>query len=174
MKTTDTAPPCSITDLQIIGVVGSNVTLAWTAPGDNMASGTAASYTVRYSISGPINDSSWGSAAAYSQSWSPRSAGSVEVHTVAGLSLNTTYWFAIEAQDEVPNVGLISNSPCGMTAAPPKTITVVINQNSTVVVNRTVLVPFETGPISLVGIGVGGAGVLVALVALVLALKKKS
>jgi hypothetical protein len=190
VKTIDTVAPCKIADLQIIGVVGANVTLTWTAPGDNGASGTATSYEVKYSRSGPVNDISWVSATTYPQSWLPRSTGSTEVHAVTGLVLNTTYWFAVRAQDEIPNVGAVSNSPCGMTAAPPIIITVTIVQNNTLVENRTVIVtvvqnntivqnrtiylPVESGAMSLVGVGVGGTGVLVALVALGFAFKKKS
>jgi hypothetical protein len=110
-KTSDTVAPCAITDFAVIGVVDNNVTLSWTAPGDNGATGTAASYVMKYSTTGAITDANWGSANTYAQSWTPRSGGSAEVHTITGLTHDTTYWFAVEARDEVPLSGVCSNCP---------------------------------------------------------------
>jgi outer membrane protein assembly factor BamB len=105
----DTVPPASISNLVASNPTNTTVTLTWTAPGNNMMSGTATGYIVKYSTSGPITASNWGSATPYPQSWTPLSPGSAETHEVSGLSNATRYWFAVEAHDAVPNYGNVSN-----------------------------------------------------------------
>jgi hypothetical protein len=91
--------------------------LNWTAPGDDGSTGTAIGYVVKYFTVGPINASNWNSAETYAQSWEPLAAGSTEIHVVSGLWENTTYWFAVEVCDEIPNYSGISNSPSATTAS---------------------------------------------------------
>jgi hypothetical protein len=73
--------------------------------------GNATGYVVKYSTSGSINAANWGSATTYTQTWKPVKNSTAETRTVSGLSIGTTYWFAVEAYDEVPNYGSVSNSP---------------------------------------------------------------
>ena len=54
----DTVPPCTITNLAILNVTPSRVTLSWTTPGDDSLTGKAYMYDARYSTS-PLNDSTW-------------------------------------------------------------------------------------------------------------------
>jgi len=84
------------------------VSLSWTAPGDNGATGTATTYDIRYSTS-PINDGNFAAATQVAGESSPRTAGSAEFFTVTGLAPATTYYFAIRTADEVPNVSALSN-----------------------------------------------------------------
>jgi hypothetical protein len=95
--------------------------------------GHASGYIVKYSTSGPIDASNWGSAIVYPQSWTPRNAGNTDTYVISGLGNATRYWFAVEAYDEVPNNGTVSNSPNGMTADafPPATITSLATSNPT-------------------------------------------
>lgn len=109
----DLTPPAAITDLAASNPTVNSITLRWSAPGDDGNVGNAAGYIVKYSTSGPINDSNWDSAMVYDQSWTPLSAGNYETHLISGLINGTTYWFAIKAYDEVPNYSGISNSPSG-------------------------------------------------------------
>ena len=106
----DTTAPATISDLTTSNPTENSVILNWTAPGDDGNTGTASGYIVKYSTSGPINDSNWDSASTYAQSWTPLTAGSKETHVVSGLDPDTQYWFAIKAYDEVPNYGYISNT----------------------------------------------------------------
>ncbi len=114
----DPNPPAAITDLATSNPTENSITLIWSAPGDDGNTGNAAGYVVRYSTSGPINDSNWDSATTYTQSWMPLSANNNEIHVISGLISDTTYWFAVKAYDEIPNYSNISNSPSGKTSTP--------------------------------------------------------
>jgi chitodextrinase len=116
-KTLD-LPPAAISNLLAVSPTNTSITLTWTAVGDHGTVGTAAGYIVKYSTTGPINSTNWNSATTYAQSWTPLPAGSTETHTITGLSPNTTYWFSIEAYDEVPNYSNVStSSPSATTLA---------------------------------------------------------
>ncbi|MDY6960217.1 MAG: fibronectin type III domain-containing protein, partial [Halobacteriota archaeon] len=108
----DKISPSPITDLSAsTGMNSGEVILSWTAPGDDGTTGTASGYVVRYSTSQITNQSEFDTASNYSNSWSPLVAGSNESYTLTGLTPSTTYYFAIEAFDEVPNQADLSNSP---------------------------------------------------------------
>jgi hypothetical protein len=130
----DTTPPSAISDLATSSPTGSSITLTWMAPGDNGTTGTATGYIVKYSTSGEITTGNWASATTYSQSWVPLAAGNLESHVVTGLVSDTTYWFAVEAYDEVPNYGGVSNSPSATTSSdttPPSAIGDLATSNPT-------------------------------------------
>jgi len=114
----DTTPPSTIVDLTASNPTASSITLTWTAPGDDGMQGTATGYLLKFSITGSINWTNWNNMTTYIQSWRPLPAGSIESHVVTGLIATTTYWFAIEAYDEVPNFSGISNSPAATTTTP--------------------------------------------------------
>jgi uncharacterized delta-60 repeat protein len=115
----DVTPPSAIDDLTTSSPTNSSITLTWTAPGDDGMSGNATGYIVKYSTTGPINASNWESATTYGQSWTPAKNGTIETYVITELYANTTYWFAIEAYDDVTpaNYGDLSNSPSGRTSA---------------------------------------------------------
>jgi phosphodiesterase/alkaline phosphatase D-like protein len=85
-----------------------SVTLSWTAPGDDGSTGTAAQYDIRYSLS-TITEGNWGSAIQVSGEPAPSAAGTFQQFEVTGLQPGTTYYFAIETADEVPNWSALSN-----------------------------------------------------------------
>jgi len=85
-----------------------SVTLNWTAPGDDGASGQAAFYDIRYSTA-TITVANWTSASQVSGEPTPKSVGLAETFTVTGLNPSTTYYFAIKTADEVPNWSVLSN-----------------------------------------------------------------
>ncbi len=103
----DTSPE-RITSFAISGSTNNSVSLAWTSPGDDDASGTASTYDIRYSTS-LINAGNFNSATQVSGEPSPQIAGSSESFTVSGLDPSTQYYFAIKAADEVPNWSDLSN-----------------------------------------------------------------
>ena len=114
--TTATTAPAAVTDFATGTVTASSVALSWTAPGDDGATGTATTYDVRYSTS-TITAGNWASATQATGEPAPSVAGSAETFTVTGLSVSTTYFFAIKTSDEVPNESALSNVPSATTTS---------------------------------------------------------
>ncbi len=114
--TPDTVPPARVTDVHVSSVGGEFVVLQWTAPGDDGNQGIGASYEVRYSSSGPLNETTFGTGTSVSVP-APAPSGTTESLTVTGLSPETQYWFALRTADDVPNWSPVSNSPTATTHA---------------------------------------------------------
>lgn len=113
----DCTPPAAISDLSVVpGSSPGTLDLSWTAPGDDTFSGYAQSYIVKYSTMS-FNESNFNAATTYLQSWPPANLGQLEVKTLTGFLGGTTYYFAIKAQDEVPNTSDISNISSSSAAA---------------------------------------------------------
>jgi phosphodiesterase/alkaline phosphatase D-like protein len=120
----ESTPPSAIANLALGTKTASSIVVSWTAPGDDSTTGTAAQYDLRYSTSA-ITAANFVSATAVTGLPAPKAAGNAETFTVTGLSANTTYYFAIETADEVPNWSAISNVPSGATTqetTPPSTV----------------------------------------------------
>ena len=113
----DYLAPADIGNLMATGGPGSDeVTLHWTAPGDDGVSGTAAIYEIRYNSAayGPItNETQWNNATAVTNPPSPQVGGGYENFTVSGLSNGQSYYFAIKTMDDNLNYSGLSNSPMG-------------------------------------------------------------
>ena len=112
----DGGPPDPILDLSATtGATFGTVDLTWTATGDDPAvpgpAGTATSYEVRYSTSGPIiSQLDWENAStAATVIPAPQSFGSPEGLTVVGLLPNVDYWFAVRVTDDA-HFSVISNT----------------------------------------------------------------
>jgi len=120
VKTTsgDATPPSAVADLTVTGTTGTSMSLRWTAPGDDGAVGTAASYDIRYSTSA-ITTSNWASATQATGEPAPAAAGTQQTFTINGLTPSRTYYVAIRATDSSGNVAGISNVP---TATTPDTV----------------------------------------------------
>jgi len=110
----DTTAPGAINDLTASNPTSGSIYLSWTAPGDDVDTGTAASYDIRYSTSG-INDTNWSSATRVTGEPAPKAAGTLQSITVTGLVPETTYYFAMKTADEVPNTSDISNESSALT-----------------------------------------------------------
>ena len=116
-KRADTVAPAAVKDLAA-KVDGANVTLTWTASGDDGAKGRSAIYQVKYSTK-PILEfvpfpekmdthvTFWGSENADGEP-APAAAGEAESFTVKGLAAGT-YYFALKSRDECDNQSPISN-----------------------------------------------------------------
>lgn len=117
----DVTPPEAIADLSAGTPTFDSLTLAWTAPGDDGATGTAVSYDVRFSTNPIVTDADFDLAASAGVPPAPLAAGTVQGMVVTGLNASTTYWFAIKTSDEVPNVSALSNIATASTAPPPDT-----------------------------------------------------
>jgi hypothetical protein len=111
----DTTPPSAIADLTVTGTTGTSMSMRWTAPGDDGAVGTAASYDIRYSTSA-ITTANWGSATPATGEPAPAVAGTQQTLTINGLTPSRTYYVAIRATDSSGNVSGLSNVPTGTTS----------------------------------------------------------
>ncbi len=107
---TDITPPSAITDL--VASAGTptttKVVLTWMAKGDDGTSGIASRYIIKRSTSN-ITADNFDSATTVYNNLTPEANGESESFTVSRLSRNTTYYFAIKIQDEVPNTSAMSN-----------------------------------------------------------------
>ncbi|MBD3235182.1 MAG: hypothetical protein GF330_00570 [Candidatus Eisenbacteria bacterium] len=104
----DVTPPDAIADLEVTDIDEDSATLRWTAPGDDGATGTASSYSVRYARDA-ITENNWSQAMVAAGPPAPGDAGTLETFTVTGLSELTIYSFAVKTADEVPNWSALSN-----------------------------------------------------------------
>jgi len=112
----DTEPPAAVADLRGVSASTNTVTLAWTAPGDDADTGTATSYDVRFTTTGPITaDAEFNAATQADGEPAPQAAGSAQTFTLAGLAPGTTYYFALKTADEANNASALSNSPAART-----------------------------------------------------------
>ncbi|MBA3064936.1 hypothetical protein FP828_00395, partial [bacterium] len=99
----DLIAPSAISNLTALSGatgLGGQITLKWTAPGDDGTTGTASSYELRYAtkyISAGDYEESWTSV--YPQSWTPKVSLSDESYALTGLGEGTTYFFALRAYD---------------------------------------------------------------------------
>jgi len=114
----DTIPPGPIADLAAGEATSYSLTLHWTATGDDGATGTAATYDVRYSTS-PIDASTFTAAAKAADPPDPLPAGAAQQMQVTGLAFGTPYYFAIKTRDEWDNTSAISNVAAATTLGPP-------------------------------------------------------
>ena len=107
----DTTAPARVADLGITPVDADNITLLWTAPGDDGASGTAASYRLKRSLA-TINNSNFAAATTVTGVPAPSVAGTAESFnfTVTGLDTTVVHYFALRAVDAAGNVAPVSNN----------------------------------------------------------------
>jgi len=110
----DNTAPAAIADLAVTGTTGTTLSLRWTAPGDDGATGTATSYDVRYSTSA-ITNANWASATTVTGEPAPLAAGTVQTFTVSGLQPSQTYYVAVKTTDDRSNISALSNVPNGAT-----------------------------------------------------------
>ena len=115
----DTTAPAQVNTLTTGNLTQTTITLSWTSVGDDDATGTAASYDIRYLAGSPITGSNFATANQVSNEPAPRAAGNGETVTVTNLSADITYYFAMKVLDEVPNTSVLSNVVSGKTAAIP-------------------------------------------------------
>jgi len=85
-----------------------NVTLEWTAPGDDGFVGKASLYEMRFSRY-PITQENFMMAPRLNGVKLPGPAGTHETMTVFGLELGTPYYFAMRTIDDAGNMSKISN-----------------------------------------------------------------
>ncbi|MCP4604429.1 MAG: S8 family serine peptidase, partial [Proteobacteria bacterium] len=102
----------------------SSLRLSWTATGEDGNEGTCSSYDIGVSDTMIIDDNLFEASTQLDNPPNPMPAGSLERLELDGLDYDTTYCFAIKAEDPSGNASPLSNSPCATTPGlPPKTIT---------------------------------------------------
>jgi Tol biopolymer transport system component len=104
----DTTAPEQVTDLAVVLVTEVTMKLAWTAPGDDGAAGTASAYDLRYALT-PITAETWDAALQVEGTPAPKLHGSEESRVVTGLEQATGYYFALKATDNAGNESPLSN-----------------------------------------------------------------
>jgi len=104
----ETTAPANITNLVAGSATEISITLTWTAPGDDGATGTASSYDIRYSTS-PVTAANFAAATQATGEPAPTAAGTQQNFVVTGLTTGTTYYFAMKTADEAPNWSGLSN-----------------------------------------------------------------
>jgi len=112
-NTGDVVAPATVSDLLAApGAFPGEIRFTWTAPGDDGAAGTASAYEIKWAYA-PITAGTFAAAADLDR-WLgeplPAAGGTPETLFVCGLDPDSTYHFALRAQDEVPNTGGVSNS----------------------------------------------------------------
>jgi hypothetical protein len=112
----DSMPPEQVTDLAAVMVTAVTVKLAWTAPGDDGAEGTASAYDLRYALT-PITAETWNAAMQVEGVFAPKLHGSAESYTVTGLEQATAYYFALKTTDSAGNESGLSNVVSQSTAS---------------------------------------------------------
>lgn len=98
----DTTAPADITDLQVTNTEYNQLTIAWTAPGDNGNWGSADLYDIRWSLN-PITVGNWNAATPVNDEPTPGPAFSTETYTLTGLETFTQYYIGLVAIDESGN-----------------------------------------------------------------------
>jgi hypothetical protein len=106
-------PPLQIDDLAVVDSTVDTISLTWTSPAD--ADNDSVFYRLGYLEGTEITPDNWDTVIQAPGSPIAKPAGSTETFTVEFLKPNTTYYFAVEANEiEGERYGL-SNSPSGRT-----------------------------------------------------------
>ncbi len=110
----DIVAPGAVGDLAAApGAFPGEIRLTWTAPGDDGTSGTASAYVIK--VAPTAITAGTFDAVADLDRWIgeplPAAGGTPETLFVFGLDPDSTYFFALKAQHEVPNTSAVSNSP---------------------------------------------------------------
>jgi hypothetical protein len=117
----DTTPPSAVLDLSVVpgSITNTGVTLSFTAPGDDGATGTATAYEIRYLAGAacPTTAANFATGTLVVPVAAPHAAGTLENVPVTGLTAGTSYCFMMRAADEVPNFSALSNVATATTTA---------------------------------------------------------
>jgi len=104
----DGTPPGRVTDLTLVGVDATSVTLRWSAPGDDGHTGTAHRYDLRYATDLSVLEG-WEGASVATGTPAPLPATHPQEAVVSGLTTGVPYVMALRATDEAGNASPMSN-----------------------------------------------------------------
>ena len=105
-----------VIDLEVIAQTPTSITVSWTAPGDDGATGTAGTYDLRYATRHHQRWQTGMPRYSVTTNRPPRTAGQRDTCVMTGLNPETTYYFALKTADEVPNWSGLSNIAVGATS----------------------------------------------------------
>ena len=105
---TDVTPPAAVTDLTLLETQPTQVSVTWTAPGDDGDVGSANAYDLRYATF-PLNADNFGDASMVADVPTPSVAGTPETAVIPGLQPRTGYHIALVSVDERGNPSALSN-----------------------------------------------------------------
>jgi formylglycine-generating enzyme required for sulfatase activity len=106
----DELVPGRVTDLKIVDVGDSTVTLTWTAPGDDGAAGKAEAYEVRWLNRTIVEVYDWTEGTVVGPLPNPGVAGTQETAVVRGVPGGGWRYFGLKSRDEAGNWSIISNN----------------------------------------------------------------
>ncbi|HVQ37440.1 MAG TPA: S8 family serine peptidase [Pyrinomonadaceae bacterium] len=120
----DTAPPAVVTDLRVVSQNNIELTLEWTAPGDDGNAGRAAVYEIRYADSAPV-DAEQFHTGYWMPSPLPRDGGTTQRATIKTPFQHTSGFISLRAIDNAGNASELSRLPISVSdvAANPYLIT---------------------------------------------------
>lgn len=104
----DIEAPGTVRDLRACSLNPGEITLAWTAPGNNTNSGTATEYDIRYAPFS-IWYGNWDSATRLEGVPPPSPPGTHETLALSGFDTGQMVYFVMRTADEVPNWSGLSN-----------------------------------------------------------------
>jgi formylglycine-generating enzyme required for sulfatase activity len=104
----DRTAPAAVGDLAAAPIDSSSVMVHWTSPGNDLYTGTAASYDVRYATTAITNDT-WAVATPCDGEPLPERSGTRQELEVTGLRSGTEYHFAMKTSDAAGNISALSN-----------------------------------------------------------------
>lgn len=96
----DDAPPAPIADIRVVDVADGQITLRWTATGDDGLAGIATYYDLRFSQSAIRDLEDFRSATPIEETLIPQPSGTQELYVFDSLKTNTPYYFALVARDK--------------------------------------------------------------------------
>ncbi|MBK8229087.1 MAG: PD40 domain-containing protein [Candidatus Eisenbacteria bacterium] len=103
----DTIPPAAVQDLSARVTNSGRILLGWTAPGDDQAEGTAASYEIRYAGTA-ISEANWAQASRLAFSGTPQAAGRLEQFLLSDIGFGE-WRFGLKSTDDAGNRSPLSN-----------------------------------------------------------------
>ncbi|MED5390861.1 MAG: fibronectin type III domain-containing protein, partial [Pseudomonadota bacterium] len=115
----DAEAPAAVSDLQITDSTSADISLQWTAVGDDGVEGQAEQYDIRYSTT-QLTEATWSAASAARGVPEPGSPGTVETSVVKGLLPNTDYWIGLKVKDNSGQYSGLSNVVETTTPGPPE------------------------------------------------------
>jgi formylglycine-generating enzyme required for sulfatase activity len=108
-KPADKVVPGRVTDLRVLDVGDSTVTLTWTAPGDNGTTGTVESYELRW-FNSVLSEPDWTAGTVVGPLPVPSVAGTHETAVLRGVPGGAMRYFALKSRDAAGNWSIISNN----------------------------------------------------------------